>query len=199
MGQAIFHKVRKLLKRETVSIRARNCPNPCTFMVKTFPEHSVTSTHRRRGETEVHPQAVNTPGTVPTQPCIVLWFPEGRLLSSVRGQWPEISGDLPTSPSQARAMTLLWALALTTCFFSSPAWFLPDQFLGITAREKISSPGRLEIFCFIARKETAVELSLNGPLLAWQQSPKRECLTFLGTEEAGSPRTLWKSIGCFWP
>ena len=58
MGQAIFHKVRKLLERKTVSIRARNCPNPCTFMVKTFPEHLLTSTHRRREETEVQPQAV---------------------------------------------------------------------------------------------------------------------------------------------
>ena len=87
----------------------------------------------------------------------------------MRAQWPEISGDLPTSPSQARATTLLWALALTTCFFSSPAWFLPDQLLGITVREKISSPSQLETLCFIARKETAEELSLNGPLLAWQK------------------------------
>ena len=160
-------------------------------MVKTHPEHSLTSTHRRREEAEVHPQAVDTPGSVPTQPCMALWSPEGRLQSSVRGQWPEISSDPPTSPSQA--VIPLWAPTLTTCFFSSPAWFLPDQFLGITVREKIPSPSQLETFCLVAGKETAVELSLNDPLLAWQQR-----LHSWGQKRQGSPRTLGKSISCFW-
>ena len=94
-------------------------------------------------------------------------------------------------------MTLFLALALTASFFSSPSWFLPDQFLRITVRGKIPDPSRLETFCFVARKETAVALSPSGPLGAWQQSPEREGLAFLGTEAVGSPRSQQTPVSCF--
>ena len=190
----VFRDVRKLFERRMMSSPEHKKHHPCTFAVKIFPEHSLTSTHRRK-----EPHSLSSTRCCEwASPCACLRSSKPQkagdsLDLQIRAQWPQMSSNPAVPPSHVTQLGLgrgiVFGPSSDVRLFQSPYWFLTDHLLRI--RQKTPNSSRLETFCFVARKETAVELCPNGPSELVTKPKKRGGLGIPGARAGGSTSCLW--------